>query len=88
LPWSASTATAQIVAALTMQRSAIFRTIPVVPENVVISRVGSDLARAAAPSRAGSSLRTAVVLSGFSSPTWSRTMSARVAAGAHHDVSC
>jgi hypothetical protein len=67
LPWSASTATAQIVAALTMQRSAIFRTIPVVPENVVISRVGSDLARAAAPSRAGSSLRTAVVLSGFSS---------------------
>jgi acyl dehydratase len=67
LPWSASTATAQIVAALTMQRSAIFRTIPVVPENVVISRVGSDLARAAAPSRAGSSLRTAVVLSGSSS---------------------
>jgi hypothetical protein len=42
-------------------------TIPVVPENVVIRRVGRERARAAAPSRAGGSLRTAVVLSSPSS---------------------
>jgi hypothetical protein len=35
-----------------MQRNAIFNAIAVVPENVVISRVGSERARAAAPSRA------------------------------------
>jgi hypothetical protein len=52
--WSASTATAHSVAALTRERSTIFRTIPVVPENVVISRVGSERARAAALARAGS----------------------------------
>jgi hypothetical protein len=37
-----------------MLRSTIFATIPVVPENVVINHVGSDLARAAALARAGS----------------------------------
>src|SRR5436190_21943343 len=61
--WSTRTATAQIVRAFTTQRNTIFRTSPTVPEKVVISRVGSERARAAAPSRAGKSLRTAVVLS-------------------------
>jgi hypothetical protein len=47
---------------LTRERSAIFRTIAVVPENVVISRVGSERARAAVLWRAGSWLGTADVL--------------------------
>jgi hypothetical protein len=68
------TTAAQIVSALTMLRKAILRTTPTVPEKVVISRVGSERARAPALSRPGGSLRTAVVLSGPSSPSWSRTV--------------
>jgi hypothetical protein len=67
------TTAAQIASALTMLRKAILRTRPTVPENVVISRVGSERARAPALSRAGSSLRTADVVSGLSSRVGART---------------
>jgi hypothetical protein len=58
------TTAAQIAIAFTTLRKAILSARPTVPENVVISRVGSERARAPALSRPGSSLRTAVVLSG------------------------
>jgi hypothetical protein len=57
-----------MVVAFRMQRNAILIASPTVPENVVIRRVGSERARAPALSRVGGSPRTAVVLSGPSSP--------------------